>query len=127
MLDQILTFLTRRRKPSLRAGGEDALRNYALELAQEWGEQWLQPIQQRLAKALPHLSPEELDNYNAVAQAAMMDGYNLVYTMAEQNRKQIKEPEWRSAYLDKYPWVDRRNLAHLFSTGMYYAYKDGLV
>jgi hypothetical protein len=126
MIDQILTFLFRRRKPSLRKYGENALLNYALELAQEWGENWLLPIQERLGKAYPQLSPQELEHYNAVVQAAMKCGHDLVYSMAEEYGKDVSEPNWRETYLAQYPWVDKKNLSHLFSTGMYYAWKDGV-
>ena len=126
MIDLILTFLTRRRKPSLKKDGETGLQNYALELAQEWGENWLQPIQGRLSKAYPHLTQQELDHYNSIAQAAMKAGHDLVYSMAENSGKDVNEPGWRQDYLKQYPWVDKKNLKHLFSTGMYYAWKDGV-
>jgi hypothetical protein len=46
--------------------------------------------------------------------------------MAEKSGKDVSETEWKQTYLTQYPWVDKKNLAHLFSTGKYYAWKDGV-
>jgi hypothetical protein len=105
---------------------EEALMNYALDLAQEWGGNWLKPIQDRLSKAYPKLTRSELDKFNAIAQDAMQFGHNLVYSMAEQKGKFVDETQWRTEYISRYPWVDEKNLKHLFSTGNYYAWKDGV-
>ena len=99
--------------------------NFALDLAQEWGEDWLQPIQGRLSAAYPNLTREELDRYNTIAQDAMHFGHGLVYSMMEKQGKNIDEAQWKKDYLTRYPWVDDKNLNHLFSTGKYYAWKDG--
>ena len=56
----------------------------------------------------------------------MKAGHDLVYSMAENSGKDVNEPEWRQIYLKQYKWVDNKNLKHLFSTGMYYAWKDGV-
>lgn len=100
--------------------------NYALDLAQEWGEEWLKPTQERLQKAYPNLSQTELDRLNSIAQDAMKFGHDLVYSMAEKEGKNISEGTWHEAYTARYPWVDKKNLRHLFSTGKYYAWKDGV-
>jgi hypothetical protein len=100
--------------------------NYALDLAQEWGEEWLKPIQGRLQKAYPHMSQAELDRLNSVAQDAMKYGHDLVYSMAEKDGKDINQSAWRETFASRYSWVDEKNLKHLFSTGKYYAWKDGL-
>jgi hypothetical protein len=123
MIQRILRMLFVRRKPVLKPGNEDLLLNYALALAQEWGEYWMQPIQGRLGKAYPQLTAEELDRLNAIAQAAMKHGYDLVYSMAAEQDKAVIESQWRAAFSSRYPWVDKKNLSHLFSTGRYYAWK----
>jgi len=123
IINSILTLLFRRRKPSLKKGGEDAILNYALELAQEWGEDWLMPIQERLGKAYPSFTRQELDRYNTIAQEAMFFGHNLVYK-AKEDGNDITKSEWQTVFLSRYPWVDKRNLSHLYSTGSYYTWKD---
>jgi hypothetical protein len=126
MIHKLLTLLFRRRKPNIEKQGEEALLNYALDLAQEWGDEWLEPIQERLSMAYPNFTREELDKYNAIAQDAMKYGHDLVYSMAEKQGKDIEESKWKETYLSRYPWVDSKNLKHLFSTGRYYAWKDGV-
>ena len=67
-----------------------------------------------------------MDKYNAIAQDAMQFGHDLVYSMVEQQGKNIDKAQWKKEYLSRYPWVDDKNLKHLFSTGNYYAWKDGV-
>ena len=111
-----------RRKPAKIDDVESYL-NYSLHLAQEWGKQWLQPIQSRLHKACPHLSQEELNHYNDIAQAAMRFGYDLVYKMADEDSLKVPKDKWQKQLLKQYPWIDKENVDHLYSTGTYYAMK----
>jgi len=125
MIDALLRKLFVRRAPRL--GSDDSsLLNYCLDLAQEWGKYWLKPIQPRLKSAYPDLPNAELDRLNEVAQAAMKFGHDLVYEMAEKHGRDFDKSEWTASVLDKFPWVDARNLRHLYSTGQYYAMKDGV-
>ena len=75
VINSILRALFVRRAPSLQSG-EAALLNYALDLAQEWGENWLRPIQPRLRKAYPRLPDGELDRLNNVAKWARSRLFN---------------------------------------------------
>lgn len=100
--------------------------NLALKFAQEWGENYGRPIQGRLRQACPNLHTEELDHFNDVARVAMECGYDLIFIIAKKRGRDGIWPEWRESYLAQYPWVDENNLARLFSTGMYYAWKDGV-
>jgi hypothetical protein len=87
MLDRILRWLIPKRRAPSRKKGEQALLNYALDLAQEWGGDWLKPVQERLRKAYPEMTQDELDRLNSIAQAAMKAGHELVYSMAEQRSR----------------------------------------
>ena len=126
MMSKLITFLFGRRKLNIEQHDKEALMNFALDLAQEWGDDWLKPIQGRLSKAYPNFTRDELDKYNAIAQDAMQFGHDLVYSMVEQQGKNIDGAQWKKEYLSRYPWVDDKNLKHLFSTGNYYAWKDGV-
>jgi hypothetical protein len=126
MLKHFLHALFARPAPPLNSSSEEVLLNYTLDLAQEWGKQWFKPIQPRLHQTYPSLSVTELDRLNSVAQAAMKFGHNLVYLMAEEQGRNVSESTRRETYVARYPWVDEKNLRHLFSTGMYYAWKDGV-
>lgn len=57
-LNRVLTLLLRRRKPNVDRDGQKALDNFALHLAQEWGNDWLKPIQGRLGRSFPTLYVE---------------------------------------------------------------------
>ena len=102
---------------------EDVL-NEAFHFAMAWGKDWLQPVQDRLAKAYPQLSKKELDQYNTLAQEVMKFGHAQVYSLAELHGKQTSEKEFAEILLSKYPWVNKKNISHCFSQGMYYAWKD---
>ena len=119
-----MTFLSRRRKPSIERDGEEALLNYALHLAQEWGNDWMQPIQQRLGKSFPNLSESDLDRLNNLAQNAMRYCYNLAYDLYEKTEGGDFRNEWRVTCLSEFAWIDDKNLNDLLSTGRFYAMKD---
>jgi hypothetical protein len=125
MFNAILRIMFGRRAPEPAPGNDEVLLNYSLDLAQEWGESWLKPIQTRLGKAYPKMEQTELDRLNAAAQAAMKFGHDLVYLLSEkQGRENVSEQEWRKEVSSRYPWIDEKNLRHLFSTGQYYAWKE---
>lgn len=98
--------------------------NAGLNLAMEFGENWLQPIQERLSKKYPHLSAEDLVEYNTLCKSAMNFGHEIVYELAEQHGKETKYEKFEPIYIQKYSWVSRKNLSRLFSQGMYYAWRD---
>ena len=102
----------------------EAILNKGLHLAMEWGEHWLKPIQARLGSKYPTLAPAELDELNALCQAAMRFGHSTVYDMASVSGKDTKYEDFEPVMTQRYPWVDSRNLSRLFSQGMYYAWKD---
>lgn len=124
LLNSALIFLTRRRKPNIERDGEAALLNYALHLAQEWGNDWMKPIQQRLGKAFPNLSDSELDRLNNLAQNAMRHSYNVAYDLYEKTEGGDIRKEWKMACVSKFAWIDDKNLKHLLATGRHYAMRD---
>lgn len=103
---------------------EKELLNEAFHLAMAWGTDWLQPVQERLAKAYPKLSAKELDHYNSVVQEAMKFGHDQVYSMAELHGKETSKKEFAQVFSDKFPWASNKNINHCFNQGMYYAWKD---
>lgn len=99
--------------------------NAGLALAMEWGENWLKPIQARLRLRYPQLTQAELDDFNRLCQEAMKFGHDTVYELAMEAGKTIRVNDFEPRMHARFPWVDSRNVAHLFSQGMYYAWKDG--
>jgi hypothetical protein len=113
------------RKTSEPAGSSrDTLLNKGLDLAMEGGENWLKPIQDRLALQHPELSQSELDEVNDICHAAMKFGHDCVYDLALKSGKNTKREDFEPLMRVRSPWVDPKNLSHLFSQGMYYAWKD---
>lgn len=106
------------------ASARDALLNQGLDLAMEWGSDWLKPIQERLAQRQPTLTAAERDEINAICQAAMRYGHQTVYALAEANGNNARREDFDAAMHSRYPWVDADNRARLFSQGMYYAWKN---
>lgn len=116
--------------------------NQGLALAMEWGENWLQPIQERLAKTAPALSMSDLDQVNEICQQAMRRGHELAANpctffgieppiferdrlkakASEEKFRQLRE-DFRRTMREEYPWINDDNLGKLFSQGVYYGMK----
>lgn len=98
-----------------------------LELAMEWGPNWLAAIQPRLAERYPHLGAAELDAYDAVCRAAMRWGHAQVPEQWQAAKGDQAEASRRfeAAARARYPWISEKTLSHLFSQGCYYAWKNG--
>jgi len=106
---------------------ESEILNVGLAFAMEWGSDWLKPIQERLSKVYPALRGEDLNRVNGICQAAMKYGHALVASMANEQGLDVDLATWKAAFLQRYPWIDEQNSSHLFSQGMYYAWKGGSV
>jgi len=103
----------------------DAVLNDGLALAMDWGEEWLAPIQSRLARQHPHLTRSELDELNSICQAAMHFAQETVHTMVGQSGDNVSPDEFAAVFLARYPWVSSDNTNRLFKQGLYYAWKTG--
>jgi hypothetical protein len=123
LLKHIFRVLFARRTPLPQSSAEAILFNFALALAQEWGEHYLEPVQDRLRMTYPNLARSELSRINSIAQEAMKCGHDLVYSLAQKEGLDVSEATWRKAFLPQYPWVDEKNLGRLFCIGQYYAWK----
>jgi hypothetical protein len=120
----MFSWLKSRKTSEPDCSSRDELLNEGLSLAMEWGENWLKPIQERLALRRPALSQSELDEINAICQAAMKFGHDSVYDLALKSGSKTKLEDFEPVMRARYPWANSENLSHLFSQGMYYAWKD---
>ncbi len=102
---------------------KDEILNVGLSFAREFGEHWLEPIQSRLAETFPDLNSIQLDEYNSLCKSVMKFGNELVCSMVEKDGEAIKYKDWEAMILRSYPWINKENRSHLFSQGMYYAWK----
>jgi hypothetical protein len=117
---ELFEWLRRRKQPY----NENMILNDGLDYAMEFGSNWLQPIQSRLVKLYPELTENELDSFNSKCQTAMKTGHNQVYALAEEFGKDASIEVFSVNYSKSFPWVNKKNLKHVFSQGMYYAWKD---
>lgn len=92
--------------------------NKALQLAQEWGEEFMKPTQPRLAALYPKLTKKQLNDYDALAREAMRAAHGFTYDHPECEVHACEE-----AVLAKCPWVSGENIGRLYTQGMYYAHK----
>ena len=104
---------------------DNKILNIGLGMALEFGENWLQPIQDRLRIKLPKLTKSELDKYDNICRDTMEAGQDSIYKICEKGDKPTFK-EWKEQFLISFPWVDERNLKSIFNQGLYYAWKDGL-
>lgn len=95
--------------------------NHALDMTLEWGENFHKPIQERLRLAYPALSKEEADVFDSLCREVMY------FAFREVERAYVKEISGQEAsanILARYPLVNDDNMAHMWTQGQYYAWKD---
>lgn len=112
----------RTRQEPMQPTNETEILNTALSLTLEWGEDWLQPVQSRLAKHYPQLSTEELDHYNTIVQKAMGFGWQTIEAFDFMNDT-TSSKKYRAKVLESYSWINEENLSRLYSQSCYYALK----
>lgn len=118
--------------PESRGGGvapdtawaSDALKNLALGLALDWGPDWLQPIQARLAGLAPELDAQQRDALNALAQRVMRFGRKAMEDAMRLRGGQPAVPDLdalRGRLGPEFGWIDHERLSRLHSQSAYYA------
>jgi hypothetical protein len=111
---------------------EEEILNIGLDFSMEFGKHWLEPIQKRLSKKIPYLTQEELDNYNVVCEKTRDDGLFILMRILEEIEEENSMTSYelfnsfKKVIIDKYNWINKKNLNHLYSQGRYYAWKDGI-
>ncbi len=96
------------------------LLNLALELKTEWGENFQQPINERMLDKFPALTTDEIKELDKIAGEAE----SFIYTLAEQELDgKILESDIVSQARFKFPWINDNNLFRLKNIGMFYARK----
>ena len=96
----------------------EELLNTALELATEWGENFRQPIHERIRAKHPELTDAEIEELTTIARKAE----SRIYSLAEDlNSGKLSEPEPSRIAKLEFPWLNSSNLNRLSNIGMYYA------
>ncbi len=101
-------------------GYSDKLLNTALTLVTEWGENYGKPIDERILRVYPDLSPADI----AELVKRSREAEHHIYGLAEQELDgKIGESDITKAALERFPWLDGSNAARLKNIGMFYARK----
>ena len=96
------------------------LLNLALEFKTEWGENFKQPIDERILNKFPALTTAEINELDKTAGEAE----SYIYILAEQELdSKILESDIISQVRLKFPWINDSNLFRLKNIGMFYARK----
>jgi hypothetical protein len=94
--------------------------NAALELATEWGENFLKPIGDRMKARFPELEDDEIARIEAFVRKAEY----RIYSIAEmEERGEISESDIIRLAAEEFPWMDSGHIARLKNIGMFYARK----
>jgi hypothetical protein len=112
---------------------KEAILNEGMQIAMEFGENWLQPIGQRLKSEFDHISDSEAIEYDNLCRNARDEAHNFMLEalgkLADEHRT-IMNQEFKlqfDSYINNYfDWMNKANIKKLYSQGMYYAYKEGL-
>lgn len=104
---------------------QDDILNVGLDLAMEFGENWLMPIQSRLRLRYPALTSQEADAYDAACRTAMNAGNRITAEVVRElgGFHERAYGMFRPRLLADYPWVSEENAGALFSQGCYYVMK----
>ena len=100
--------------------------NYGLDLSMEFGENWLQPINDRLANKFPNLTSEEINEYNFICKEVndIANKYIDENQNSEDTNQMFIHVKFFSDFLiNKYNWISENNLSRLYSQSCYYAWK----
>lgn len=98
------------------------LLNFALDLSLEWGENWLQPINERVRDAYPELSETQAQTL----EDWCVEARNFAYAEVEKwypMEVEDKADKAMETTRRKYPQIDEHNLSRLYNQGMYYAWR----
>ena len=95
------------------------IQNEALQLSLEWGENFMAPIQTRLRKSFPELTPDQADELEKSSRKIQSFAFALYEELyVERMTRAEVEAKIKAAYA----FLDEDNMARLYSQGMYYAW-----
>ncbi len=94
--------------------------NHALALATEWGENFRQPINDRMRLKYPELTDEQITRLKKLADDAE---YYILSLADDELAGNITESDIVPMAREKFPWVDEQQLYRIKNYGMYWARK----
>lgn len=101
------------------------LLNEGVALAMNWGEDWLAPINRRLAERHPQLSDSELEELDQTCRQAMTFALETAHAMLHGGTERPSSEAFAPVLHARYPWLNQENVARMLNQGLYYAAKMG--
>lgn len=98
----------------------DALKNQALNLSLEWGENWQSPVGPRLLKLHPELSELQLAELEKLCRDIQKFAFDLYEKLYGQD---FSRDNANNHLLAQFAFLDDENLVRLYNQGMYYAWR----
>ena len=95
-----------------RDASKEEILNIGYEMALEFGKNWLQPINDRLAKKFKNLSQEEIEEYTQACEQLRNESNNYIYESLSKltdEQQDIREKDFKKELTDwmrtHSPWV----------------------
>lgn len=106
---------------------DDILENYkalniALKRSLEWGKKFEMPLDNKLMKAIPNLSGTDIERVSRYVVQVRDDVLWEIYYQNRDTKTDALKIDARKAVTEKYPWINKGNLAALDFQGEYYAW-----
>lgn len=95
------------------------IRNAALRLSLEWGENFMAPIQARLRETFPELTPDQADELEKSSRQIQSFAFALY---EELYFERMTRPDVEAQIKAKFPFLNDENMTRLYNQGMYYAW-----
>jgi hypothetical protein len=96
--------------------------NAALKLSLEWGMEYLKSLDNKVMYAIPNLSGSDIEKVCSYVSEVRDDVLWKIYYDHYDREESKPTIDVEKETADKYPWIDKSNLAHLHSQGIYYAW-----
>lgn len=106
---------------------KDILKNYkvlnlALKRSLEWGKEFNMPLDNKLMSSVPKLSGSDIEKVSQYIIQVRDDILWKIYYPNWDAKAQAFKNDTQKITAEKYPWIDKDNLASLDSQGKYYAW-----
>jgi len=102
------------------------LLNVGLNLSMEFGENWLEPINERLSEIYPELTTLELNYCNELCSKINKTAHGFIKNNPKQIGQEFTFIEFivfEKFMTDRYEWINHSNLNALYSQSCYYSMK----
>lgn len=96
--------------------------NLALKRSLEWGRKFEMPLDNKLMKSIPTLSGTDIEKVSQYVIQVRDDVLWEIYYSNWDSESQSLKIDAVKITSEKYPWINKANLASLDSQGMYYAW-----